>query len=354
MLEAVDARDGRARLRRARDVPGDEDDAATARDRDRRAGAGHASARRSQRTRASGTSRSRGRKKTASGPRTATSVSATPRSAIRTCWSMCADWRYSSAIVSSGETMPSEDRARCRRGRAMRVTRARGRAALRWSRTQPWGKKPTATACERARARSGDHAVQSSSGGVAASALIGRTVGGASRRSRRVRGQPGGAAQTPCSMVAGSGEGDRSASARPSAISVRAAATSPSRRGERRRPPADAPRAARRDPGRERLAQLAGHVPRVVVRGMAVAAKRDASTACGPSTRPCALDRGRDRLERRAASVPSTARRGSTSRPAIALGEVRVHHLARGRRRVRVLVVLEHEDGGHLPARPRG
>ena len=84
----------RARARRRRPAGGGTTASPGARRVARAARAGHAGGRTSTAARA---------------PRA--SASATPRSAISTCWSMCADWRYSSAIASSGETRPTSTTA---------------------------------------------------------------------------------------------------------------------------------------------------------------------------------------------------------------------------------------------------
>ena len=75
-----------------------------------------------------------------SGPRTATSVSAMPRSAIRTCWSMCTHCRYSSPIASIGETIASTVTITPATKSGIRVHGARS-ARRRCRRRQPCRKK---------------------------------------------------------------------------------------------------------------------------------------------------------------------------------------------------------------------
>ena len=81
---------------------------------------------------------------------------------------MCADWRYSSAIVSSGETIPS---VMTRRPAPKSHARDQGASAglRRLRRMKPWVKSPIAIATPARASGSGDQADQSSSTGVAAS-----------------------------------------------------------------------------------------------------------------------------------------------------------------------------------------
>ena len=78
-------------------------------------------------------------------PRTATSVSAIPRSATSTCWSMCTDCRYSSPTVSIGPTSAKTVIATPAQYRTARLHGARsGRPRCR-SRWKPWKKNASAT-----------------------------------------------------------------------------------------------------------------------------------------------------------------------------------------------------------------
>ena len=177
--------------------------------------------RRSHCRRARGASRSWGRKNIESGPRTATSASATPRSAMRTCCSMCADWRYSSAIASSGDTIPSTTIATPARKIGHRVHGASsGRRACK--RRQPCAKNPTATAAPTRTSGSSDHAFQRSSVAVAASGLT-TSYGspppwGCSRGCNEVVA----AAKPPPSGVCPAGGGDQAAGIRSRGFPLRA------------------------------------------------------------------------------------------------------------------------------------
>ena len=95
--------------------------------------------------RASGESSHRGRKKTVSGPRTASRVSATPTSAMRTCCSMCTHCRYLSPMWSIGETIASTTTTTPPTKSGTRVQGARSRRPRARSRCQPCRKNASAS-----------------------------------------------------------------------------------------------------------------------------------------------------------------------------------------------------------------
>ena len=116
----------------------------------------------------------------------ATSASATPRSAISTCWSMCADWRYSSAIASSGETSASDDERDARE--EQRPARPRRQLGPPPAQAPP-ALREEADRDDRAPSTSGsnDHAFQRSSVAVATSGVT--APYGSPARGRAERGR---------------------------------------------------------------------------------------------------------------------------------------------------------------------
>src|SRR3954452_8226136 len=106
----------------------------------------NASTARTSRSRAIGPRMNGGRKKTSSGPRSATIISAIPRSPINMCWSMCTESRWFSPMVWIGETSPTRTTPRPVRKSASRRQSARSRRFRARRRSQPWRKSPAASA----------------------------------------------------------------------------------------------------------------------------------------------------------------------------------------------------------------
>src|SRR5579864_401925 len=99
---------------------------------------------RTSRSRATGPSTREGSRKTSSGPRTATTISAIPRSPISTCWSMCTHSRWFSPIVWIGESRPASTTSRPAPKSPARFQSARSARPRRRSRSQPWKKRASA------------------------------------------------------------------------------------------------------------------------------------------------------------------------------------------------------------------
>ena len=122
-----------------RDVPDRRGSTSTTRTR-RAAVAGTTRTARTSRSRATGPSTRAGTMKKSSGPRTAKTIRAMPRSPISTCWSMCTQSRWCSPIVSIGEMIPASTTTIPAPKIATRLHGARSGRPRRRSRSQPFAK----------------------------------------------------------------------------------------------------------------------------------------------------------------------------------------------------------------------